>query len=114
MTSTVFLKETIKAGEPLTINFSWFENGAEYSVEAYSVSIVMRRDKPDGAKVAEWLDGDAAIVQAGNQVSLTLSAAFTGALKSELNYIDCWLTNNAGDGLKSGIIELKIDHGVKR
>lgn len=113
MSNLISLKETIRAGEPMPINFRWFENNAAVPIADYSVSIMMRRGSTDGEKVAHWVDGDPAIVKLGNTVSLNLTAAFTIDQKSKL-YVDCWLTTLAGDGLKSGVVEITIDRGVVR
>lgn len=110
----VFQKEIIKAGEPITINFPWFENGSEYPISDYTVSIMMRRDKPGGAEIAEWVDAAEAITRTSNEITLTLSADFTSALKCNVCYMDCWLKKSNGDGLKSAIIEFTIDRGVTR
>lgn len=111
------LKEIIKCGEPLELNFSFWENGYELPIEDFELSIVMRKEKPEGAKINQWVDGDLGITRDNltGKVSLKLSAQFTSTLNYKVVYLDCWIQNNTtGDGIKSDVIEFTIDRGVSR
>lgn len=109
--------DDIKAGEPIEILFSYWENGYELPIAGYPLSIVMRRDKLAGAKVIEWIDNDPAITRSDTtgKINLMLSAQFTATLKASVVFLDCWLKKDStGDGLKSTVVQLNISRGVPR